>query len=604
MTYLAALRVHFAGSFQANPSTVNNEASHFDDARFQPRFQEPFSGGNDPSNWNPRGDGSWRLIGCRVTSAWHGDGSPAAAGDPLLAARVADADDRVAAKIADLDPQQQMASMIFGLEVRIADAAGATLVGGRFEPAAFCDIFPRAPGGGLAVFSAAYQSVLHDLRWGDVSASPLLSELRAAAGDGLLSIRFVLDGMDADPTSSTFTLGRVVGTIGAASAAEPRHFVAGRALAPRTVRPRRPGFAAAVVDAEHGKVHCDLGNALPTARPGGGLVSIGALELVCLPPGKPPLAIGPIDARPGMDWYRATAGVVSLPADRALTTQELATIAQAPLAIVADGRTVALAEAPDGVHVRADQFVYRLDAGETAPVTVYATRFGAPLAGLQVVAQPEAAQLGPTPPPVAEPAGAIALPAPVATDPRGIAELPIATSDPGTPRGYLDGQVYGVRPLPAGASGPPFNPTEYVSLLVWSAFAGGEPLTWWDDVEPILRQYANLYPVMGTFVDLGDYDAVCANRELLLLAFGLDPSDPNSMPVTRDLSGAKRAALLRWLRDVGRDGKPLEGTPPAPRVAAPQHAAAATDGDGAGGGKEGAMERLEAARRAAEEPAP
>jgi hypothetical protein len=38
------------------------------------------------------------------------------------------------------------------------------------------------------------------------------------------------------------------------------------------------------------------------------------------------------------------------------------------------------------------------------------------------------------------------------------------------------------------------------------------------------------------------------------------------MPVTRDLSTAKRNAVLRWLQDRGDDGRPRKGTPrePAP----------------------------------------
>jgi hypothetical protein len=87
------------------------------------------------------------------------------------------------------------------------------------------------------------------------------------------------------------------------------------------------------------------------------------------------------------------------------------------------------------------------------------------------------------------------------------------------------------------------------------------PPTWLGSIEPILRQYANLYPVMERFLDLGSYESVCENIRLLTLAFGLDPSDPNSMPVTRDLSAAKRAAILRWLTERGEDGKPRKGTP-------------------------------------------
>ena len=70
---------------------------------------------------------------------------------------------------------------------------------------------------------------------------------------------------------------------------------------------------------------------------------------------------------------------------------------------------------------------------------------------------------------------------------------------------------------------------------------------------------------MDDFLDLADYEAVCANRELLAYAFDLDVTDPNSMPVTRDLSSGKRAAILRWLNEPGPDGKPLLGTPPVDR---------------------------------------
>ena len=52
--------------------------------------------------------------------------------------------------------------------------------------------------------------------------------------------------------------------------------------------------------------------------------------------------------------------------------------------------------------------------------------------------------------------------------------------------------------------------------------------------------------------------------ELLQLAFSLDIGNPNSMPVTRDLSPRKRKAILEWLRTPGPDGKPLLGMLQAP----------------------------------------
>ena len=60
-------------------------------------------------------------------------------------------------------------------------------------------------------------------------------------------------------------------------------------------------------------------------------------------------------------------------------------------------------------------------------------------------------------------------------------------------------------------------------------------------------------------VDLGDYGSVSAHRGLLQLAFSLPVSDPNYMPVTRDLSSAKRDTLLKWLATSGPDGLPVKG---------------------------------------------
>jgi hypothetical protein len=55
-------------------------------------------------------------------------------------------------------------------------------------------------------------------------------------------------------------------------------------------------------------------------------------------------------------------------------------------------------------------------------------------------------------------------------------------------------------------------------------------------------------------VDLSDYDSVKKHRAILELAFSLDPSDPNYMPVSRDLSAAKRTTILKWLRQQNSDG--------------------------------------------------
>ena len=57
-------------------------------------------------------------------------------------------------------------------------------------------------------------------------------------------------------------------------------------------------------------------------------------------------------------------------------------------------------------------------------------------------------------------------------------------------------------------------------------------------MQPILSQYARLYPFMKQFVDLGNYRSVVDNQSQIVHVMGLDPENPNYMPVTRDLSRA------------------------------------------------------------------
>jgi hypothetical protein len=581
MSYLDVPRLHFAGRFMAAISTVNNDPAHFDNAKFQPEFQL-LQTPTQPNGWfAPRGDADWRLIGCEVTGALMPDGS-AASTDSVLKCLVADSDRLPPAKLVDLDSEQQLVSTIWGLEMRICDAAGVNLLRGTFEPAAFMDIWTRsfASSGGDNSAAAMYQSQLSRLEWGDVTQSPFLSALRTAAKDGHLSVKFNVDGVNLKFGDPDFLRGRITGTIGVAGAAEPVHFVRGRQLT--AVSSGIPGFpipaggvntCVASVDKAAHTIHVDLGNALPTSSAGGPLADIGpiALGYIDSQSGAPT----PLGAIPYRDehWYDTTAGVASL----TVTDDQLAKLARSQVAIlkrVPGGTGVAVAEAPSGLHVRADQFVYRLDPGSTATVKLYASAFGRPYprARIKVIHDPYQLQgppFGGAKPPGIPPE-AVQFPDEVVADATGLAVLPIFSRDPGNPRDFIDGQVYGIRPMLAETVAPgalyPFNMWEFISVLVFDVFEPDEPPTWWGSLQPIFQQYANLYPIMGDFVDLGDYEAVCAMRDMMLLAFEQSLSDPNSMPVTRDLSTAKRAAILRWLREVGVDGKPLLGPLPPPAI--------------------------------------
>ncbi|HEX6376126.1 MAG TPA: hypothetical protein VFZ91_10445 [Allosphingosinicella sp.] len=604
MSYLNPLRLHFAGQFQSNVSTVNNDAAHYDNAAFLPQYQDMEGAHMRPPNgwFNPEGDAAFRLLGCTINSAWTPDGAVPSS-DPVLGYIIADSDGSVPGKLVDLDPEQQLVSQIWGLQVRIADADGNTLMQSDFEPAAFMDIWDRATGsgGGDTNAGAMYQSVLTNLQWGDVSASPFLTKLQQAAATGLLSIKFNVDGINMDFTSPDFMCGRITGTIGPATATEPQHLVIGRQFM-ATADPNANAnffiplgglnFCVAVVDTDTNTLYVDLGNALSTNIPGGTVNNLGDLTVSVYDPITTPInpagTMIPLGTIPAggtggyadPSWYPTTAGVAALP-----ISPDLMTLVSFRTLAISGNSGIVIAEAPSGAFLRADSYVYRMSPNGTESIPVYAMRYGQPLSGASVsfVLDPSQLQSQQTPdqwpfvgaaPNVAQPTSAISFNGSAQTDGNGIALLNVTAGDPGTARWFnngsnygIDGQVYGIRAAFADPSlqDGPVNQWNFISLLLWSGYTPANPVTW-TDVQPIFQQYGNLYPVMLRFLNLASYDDVKANAGLLSLAFSLDVTDPNSMPVTRDLSPAKRAAILTWLQN------PLPGAVPA--AAAPRDVAA------------------------------
>jgi hypothetical protein len=320
-------------------------------------------------------------------------------------------------------------------------------------------------------------------------------------------------------------------------------------------------------------LNVDLGNALPVTDRTGAMVDIGELRLGLLvddgldegdlvSPGRDYITLGdPIPYRtPG--WLRDTAGVVRA----SVPTDARAHMRSSPLAVIGPGPSgtndrVLIRETPRGWYVRADEDLHRVDAGASISVSIYASRFGVPLAGtqVQVTLQPPQDGVGggdPNAPdqPAAPipttgtPPSAVHASVPAPTDKSGRTACVITCVDPGNPRGYMDGQLYQFSVATPSATDPRDNPLDAISVVVFDAVEVPEQPTWVDHIAPILTQYANLYPVMSQrLVNLGDYESVVQNRELLHFAFSLDITDPNHMPVTRDLSDAKRAMILRWL---------------------------------------------------------
>jgi hypothetical protein len=262
-------------------------------------------------------------------------------------------------------------------------------------------------------------------------------------------------------------------------------------------------------------------------------------------------------------WYEDHAGIQTFQ----LTPDQANQAATTPIGIIAPGDAgpkIMLSEDAAGTWVFADDYVFRLDPGDPQPTTLRALAFGRPAANQQIdlvidnSAMQQQVQQGPVPgPPVGVPEGKVseasrgAFPLSVTTGTDGTVELQLVGSDPRNPRGYIDGQVYGVRFDWNGVDRSAFQtePMNLISVLVWDAYELDRKPTWIEDVQPIFQKYADLYPVMRRVLDLGDYASVKRNAVALQYNFDTTVDDPNYMPVVRDLSSAKHAMIKTWLAD-------------------------------------------------------
>jgi hypothetical protein len=591
MSHLEMPRIVITGRFISDVSTINNE-----DGNFVPNAALDLG-------WNPRGGATFDFYGCSVTGA-DGPGGPAAAGDPVLALAVSGTPDRPSAKMVDLDPDWQMSSQIWGLTVRLFDPVTQDLAfQGRFGVSEFRDLFVRQllqslGGNGPANGQGAggrFVSTLADVIWGPITGrSPLLTQLKTITENNELAIVLNTFGYYYADVDGRHTTGALVGCIGPRKGSEPRTFVAGRRLESLAV-PANPrpivliGQADAVIDPA-GVATIDLGHAMlisdadgtlsDISRIGTALNGMQALEFGVLSGENhttgerlnvgAATVLGAIDYL-GDGWYKRTAGIASIRIDNA-AAQQARDNPLALLARMADGSHVVLnRETRDGVYVRADNFVHRLDPGDKADVTFYARSYGRPAAQQTI-------HLAPSSQAPNDPAAAFNCPDTVVTGIDGIASLRISASDPGTPRDPIDGQIYAAAYAPRldangnlDTRGAGLGPFDVVVAHIRSAFAIPDRPEWHRDVEPIMAQFAQLYPVMSRHLfDLADYDAMAGHRKVLLLAFGRAIDDPNYMPVTRDLSANKRATIVRWLQgETGNPAEPLvKGTQPLAVAAA------------------------------------
>ena len=416
MSYLDVPRIHFFGTFFANPSTINNTLTNYN---LQPPLQLA---------WNPNGSAFFQFLNTRVSSVVGPDGKvlPTGSGDPITQAMVATplSPQTKVAKIVDLDPDQQSITQLFGVVVTIALPGGQGGVTGTMAVAELRDLwFGRVPSAGNdpdVAASGVWQSILTDLQWSGLEQSAFLSALRAASPDRL-SIKFNTDAYDDNSQSSTFNQGRLAGTIGPYVAGEPLQIVMGRRLIPVQNSP----YWSAPFQLSRGgdRLIIDLGNSVPLNSVGGDVSGASTLNAVILAPQ------GPITLSTALDVsksaYAVNSGVCEVP----LTPDQAGLLATNPLGLIAAGdpnSTLLLNEPPDGRYVNVEPFSLRLNPGQSGVITLFAREFGEPLGGLALPIGFDAQQFdGANSPPTA-----LNFPATVTTQPSGQVSIEIAVKPP------------------------------------------------------------------------------------------------------------------------------------------------------------------------------
>ncbi|XP_070541028.1 uncharacterized protein [Ptychodera flava] len=562
-SYLDWPRIHFSGSVLTDVPTVNNLGKNFDIDTFDERLRENSS----ILGYSPGGSGSFQLKACEVSSVCYsfGECTTHLGEDALIGADLLSNIDHSQAKIVDLDPAYQQASTIFGLTLHIPGFFNARLL-----EAAIKDLFKKKPGAKhFGVFGSDFMSLLVDVEWeNDVKDSQIVSEFRDIAfkssNPHVLSIKF---NIEVDYSGSNFEssgpqIGKIVGTIGLAGTAEPLHALRHRQLTPLE-GDNHFGRAYFRVFKNRQKLLIDLANAMKHNLMGLPDPDLNHILQIAYPSGTADprscktevTVVGQVNYTRKF-WYQHTAGVISVPETTVLTLKQLDEISNRPLMIRRlDTQTlqcvqVILAERRDGKTIDfMGDGIFRQDPGDTWHVYAFATQFGRPLTEPLQIRRAKLVDVNNVSDDtiaVNQPANAIQYSNMKAMGKYGIAVFNFTGKSPGNPRRIIDGQIY-LFDIQANVnnlvtSNHPIVVRMYDDFRVSS----GGP-TWHQDIYPIFKLYANMFPSMTSIINLACYEDVRRKTKMMKLAMSLPFTDPAYMPVTRDLSRQKQQAILKWL---------------------------------------------------------
>ncbi|MCL1126904.1 hypothetical protein [Shewanella surugensis] len=686
MSYFNYPRIIFDGTFQADPSTLNNTPNNYNPKNQIPESpdspcpkvrSEVFTSqqqNNIELYWNPAGTGNFNL-NAKITKIIYGPNecvnSPSE--DPWIGQSIKSVFTVTPPKLVDLDPMQMNVSEVWAMTLGLGD--NSSNFTGNFMPIGFVEswIQAQAVTPSSASASAIYQSLLIGLNDTNLSEELKNSKLIKALDvpNKALSINFnvraynvkpqiyqwncdikyqlATEGIPDEVISSLepllfyqmnagqslgqiptptyfnqqlkalltpsnydeyhekimvtaamaytpasqyeFSYGQAFGNIGplAKDAADaPDFFTAARMLQPVTDEAGKQttqyshNYAPCQLFADSNHLSINLGNALPTLYPAGHFIDQGLLRLGYVNnTGDQKATIKDVTLLSTAPFNRSgdslfeQGGIV----DIQLTPEQITTIEKNPLTLVSvdDNQNITqilLSENPEGLFLRADQFVFRMNSGtahlkrggENQPdvygnevtVNIYARQFGKPLAHTEItlalLSEEQAflytnqtlgtgGTLGLVN--ISIPQNALNFDATVTTDLEGKASVTVKANNPGNPRAYIDGQVYF---LSYNFKNEDYqgHGDDLVSIQIYQEQPGFGELTWDGSIGDILSQYGKLYPVMSQF-DLSSYASVKLNSQKIKGVLLRNYNDPLYMPVVRDLSQDRIHMITQWI---------------------------------------------------------
>jgi len=570
MSQLERPRIHFAGTFETNVGTANNDDTArppvvdvanvtvdprgMTDDQFRKWMEgtttadEGESPGEVRSGWNYYGDNSCRFKDVVVTSVELADGSmlSTAGSDALVGAAVS----LSRGVMVDLDPTGYANTQIVADRFDVAVPGGAHLRAAN--PARSYSrwiSFRRNLGvqgftGASAVFQTSAAAA--DLEW-KVDGSPALAAVRdVVQGTAGVTMRFCLylmsPGLSNDELAAKFAagervsnpaVGRVIGTIGPWLEGEPASVAMGRLLLPSASTiiqkvPVRLGPAVARVDQDRKVVCVDLVNTFPEADASRRKEGFGVATLR-VDDGTTISDIGPVPYDQGA--YEATAGMVEVAFDPVLAPA----LADGVLVLSVQNGGDLLREAPLMVDSD-DRCVYLQQGASTDVHLLAAARGGQPTSTTELFV-------------IQEPSN----PA------HHVVEVPERVTVGGEHHGSVS--VKGIAPgVVILRFSPVQNPGRFdasresfvsVRVLPTDDFShvSDDELTFPLVYENVLRYYHLLHPAMSEVLDLSDDQVVGDPGVAEALVERTDPGlwgRSAYMPRTRELSEGKRQLLVRW----------------------------------------------------------